>query len=236
MALGNIFSASKLIDATHVYSASTPAWPGTTPLLRCPTGVEPFCQESYVIAGGCGTHMDAPLHIMKGGRSISDIEAAELVSPLVLIDVQKECALDPDFTLTVADVLKWEEVHGRMPAGAMVVMKTGWSTRWHDISKYQNVSVADGKMHFPGFSAKLASFLITEREIHGIGIDTLSLDPGVSDDFPVHVINLGDGKYQLENLNLSDSRIPESGAWIIASPVRLEGAPEAPARVFIVLP
>lgn len=224
-----------IIDATHIFSSTTPTWPDLTKLLRCPTGDDQFCAEAYVFSGGYGTHTDSPLHFHKGKRSISDLEASELVSPLVLIDVESKVVENPDYALLMDDIVAWETAFGTIPKGAFVAMRTGWSSRWNSEEKFRNVGT-DGKMHFPGFSPEVASFLISQRDIHAIGIDTLSLDIGTSDDFPVHDINLGAGKYQVENLNLSDTRIPPSGAFIIVSPMKLEGAPEAPTRVFVVLP
>lgn len=227
--------ATVLIDATHIFSSTTPTWPELTKLLRCPTGDHQFTAEAYVFSGGYGTHTDSPLHFHKGKRSISDLHVDELVSPLVLIDVEKAVIENSDYAMTLKDVSDWEAAHGTIPKGALVVMKTGWSSRWVDEKLFRNVG-EDGKMHFPGFSAEVARFLTTERDIHGIGIDTLSLDIGIDDDFPVHDINLGASKYQVENLNLSDPRIPAFGASIIVSPMKLEGAPEAPTRVFIAVP
>lgn len=231
----SLAGAGLLIDATHIFSSTTPTWPDLTRLLRCPTGDDQFTAEAYVFSGGYGTHTDSPLHFHKGKRSISDLDVTELVSPLVLIDVEESVITNDDYALTVEDIHAWEAKHGTIPKGALVVMRTGWSSRWPNEEKFRNVG-ADGKMHFPGFSPASATFLTTERDIHGIGIDTLSLDIGPDDDFPVHGINLGANKYQVENLNLSDKRIPAAGAHIIISPMKLEGAPEAPTRVFVVVP
>jgi kynurenine formamidase len=228
-------ASATLIDATHTFSSQTPIWPGSNKVLVCPTHSGDYQTEAYVLAGGTGTHTDSPKHFIQDGRSISDLTAAELVSPLALIDVESKVEFDPDYALSKADIIDWESKHGILPKGSMVVMKTGWSHRWNEETKFLNTG-SDGKMHFPGFSAEAASFLITERDIHGIAIDTLSLDVGISEDFAVHMIILGAGKYQIENVDLRDPRIPPTGAWIIASPMKLEGAPEAPTRVLIVVP
>lgn len=238
MSSKSLLGGSTVIDATQLFSATTPTWPGLTRLLRCPTSQfksDDYFAEAYVFGGGYGTHTDSPMHFCEGQKSISDLDVSELVSPLVLIDVEKEVISNSDYALSMKDVQAWEAQYGTIPAGALVVMRTGWSSRWNDEEKFRNVG-ADGKMHFPGFSTEVATFLTTERDIHGIGIDTLSLDVGTSDDFAVHLINLGAGKYQVENLNLSDTRIPASGAQIIVSPMKLEGAPEAPTRVYVVIP
>jgi len=235
MDIASLFLDSDLIDATHTFSATTPIWPNNTKLLRCPTGGDNYNAEAYVLSGGCGTHTDAPLHFKKGMKSISDLEQDDLVSPLVLIDATKQCSQNHDYALSKADILLWEAENGTIPNGAFVAMRSGWSSRWHSEQEFQNFG-SDGQMHFPGFSGEAAHFLIEERDIHAIGIDTLSLDIGMSMDFIVHITILGAGKYQVENMDLRDSRIPAKGAWIIASPMKLKDAPEAPTRVLIVVP
>jgi kynurenine formamidase len=131
--------------------------------------------------------------------------------------------------LTVKKIAEWEAKHGKIAAGAIVVLQTGWASRWPDVARYRNQD-ANGKMHFPGFSLDAAKMLL-QRKISGLGCDTLSIDPGNSPDFPVHHLVLGAGVYQLENLaDLKD--LPEAGAFLIAAPIKLAGGSGGPVRVF----
>lgn len=150
----------------------------------------------------------------------------------MIIDVVEKVENDNDYELSLDDLREWESKYGKVKDNSVVIMKTGWSLRFNDKELYYNKD-NEGVMHFPGFSEELASFLIKERNINGIGIDTLSLDRGKSDDFNVHKIILGAGKYQIENLNLSSDKIKENGGTIIVLPLKIENASESPVRAVI---
>ena len=158
---------------------------------------------------------------------------AHLFAPAVVIDVRDEASKDPDYRLRVMRVEKWEALHGRIPAGAVVLLRTGWASRWPDQARYRNTDAA-GVMHFPGFSVEAARLLV-ERGAVGLGIDTLSIDYGPSKDFEVHRVTLPAGLYQLENLANMD-QLPDAGAFLISAPIKLEGGSGGPVRVFALLP
>jgi kynurenine formamidase len=130
-------------------------------------------------------------------------------------------------------VADWESERGRIPRGAIALLRTGWASRWPDATRYRNQDAA-GTMHFPGFGADAAQILI-QREVCGIGCDTMSVDPGCSSEYPVHRLALGAGLYQLENL-ADLSALPESGASLVVAPLKLDGGSGAPCRVFALLP
>jgi kynurenine formamidase len=150
-----------------------------------------------------------------------------------VIDVRTESGKDADYQLSAARIEDWEKGHGRIPEGAIVLLRTGWATRWPDVQKYRNQD-ATGKMHFPGFSTEAAK-LLTERKVSGLGCDTLSIDYGASSDFAVHHLSLGAGLYHLENL-ADLSELPETGAFLIVAPIKLEGGSGGAVRVFALLP
>jgi kynurenine formamidase len=149
-----------------------------------------------------------------------------------VLDVRKQAERDPDYALSAKDIAGWEAKYGKIPAGAIAVLRTGWSARWPDVARYRNQD-ANGKMHFPGYSVEAAKLLL-DRKVSGLGCDTLSIDPGNSPDFPVHRLVLGAGVYQLENL-ADASGLPEAGAFLIAAPIKLEGGSGGAVRVFALL-
>lgn len=158
----------------------------------------------------------------------------------MLIDVKHKCAENNDYELSIADLLEWENKFGMIPDASIVCMRTGWGSKFYNVKEYRNHDLnsehpyyAGGIMRFPGFSKESAEFLITQRNINGIGIDTLSLDPGKSTDFGVHDVILRSSKYQIENLYLED--VPESGFIMIALPLYIENSHEVGARVIAIV-
>jgi kynurenine formamidase len=180
-----------------------------------------------------GTHMDAPAHFPPGKATVDDIPPQRLFAPVVLIDIRRQAGKDPDYRLTPEDIRAWEERHGSVPAGAIVLARTGWSARWPDERRYRNQD-ADAVMHFPGFSVEAVEVLI-DRGVSGLGIDTFSVDYGASSRFEVHRRSHGAGLYHLENL-ADLSALPERGAFLVVAPIKLEGGSGGPVRVFALIP
>lgn len=234
----------RVVECSHQLNKDSPTWPGDVQFYHCPLTtyeVAGFCKELLVLPEGFGTHMDSPAHFFPGKRSTSDITPQELVASCVLIDVSSQCAANPDYTLQLSDLATWESTYGRIPNGSLVCMRTGWGLKFTNKTLYCNHDpttphscYTGGTMHFPGFSEEVARFLCGEREIVGIGIDTLSLDPGISTDFSVHNVILGADKYQVENMKLDE--LPPSGAVLVLAPLRVQGAVESPTRVLGFIP
>src|ERR1700730_4773259 len=176
-----------------------------------------------------GTHLDAPIHFPPGKVTVDKIPTKQLFGPAVVIDVQADGSKNADFLLPAARVEDWEKRHGRIPEGAIVLLRTGWAARWPDAQRYRNQD-AQGRMHFPGFSAEAVKVLL-ERKVSGLGCDTLSTDFGASTDYAVHHLALGAGLYQLENLT-DLGEVPEVGAFLVVAPIKLEGGSGGPVRVF----
>ena len=180
-----------------------------------------------------GTHLDAPARFEHGLWTVDQIPAERLVAPLVVLNVQSKAKYDPNYQISVNDVADWEQVHGQIPQGAVVLANTGWESRWNSAKDYRN---ADSRqiMHFPGYSAETARFLVEGRTAIGLGIDTLSLDYGPSKDFPVHKYALSHSLYQLENVaNLEQA--PEFGATVVVAPSKLTGGSDAPVRILALM-
>ena len=229
--------STRVVDMTYALNAQLPAWPGDGRAFEAKVEATPekdgYFARSFWTLEHYGTHMDAPAHFPPGKEFLDQIPVTHLFAPAVVIDVREEAGKDPDYRLRVMRVEKWEALHGRIPTGAVVLLRTGWASRWPDQARYRNMDSA-GVMHFPGFSVEAAKLLI-ERGAVALGIDTLSIDYGPSKDFEVHRVTLPAGLCQLENLANMD-QLPEAGAFLISAPIKLEGGSGGPVRVFAILP
>ncbi len=228
---------TKVVDLTYPLSEKNVKWPGDTRTFEATTNAtvkkDGYFTRSIWLLEHFGTHMDAPAHFPPGKATVDKIPAEKLIGPAVVIDVARDAAKAPDYLLSAERVEKWEKDHGRIPAGAIVLLRTGWARHWRNAEKYrgtdkQNVS------HWPGFSVEAVKLLI-QRKVGGLGIDTLSVDYGASKDFAVHKLSHGAGLYHLENL-ADMSALPESGAFLVVAPIKLEGGSGGPCRVFAILP
>ncbi len=228
---------TRVLDLSYAISDKLVPWPGDGKFFEAKVNAtiekNGYFTRSFWMLEHYGTHMDAPAHFPPGKTTVDQIPAKQLFGPAVVIDVRAESSKDADYRLTAARVEDWEKRHGRIPEGAIVLLRTGWASRWPDAQKYRNQD-AQGKMHFPGFTVDAAKLLV-ERKVSGLGCDTLSIDYGASEDFAVHHISLGAGLYHLENL-ADLNELPETGAFLIVAPIKLEGGSGGPVRVFALLP
>jgi kynurenine formamidase len=229
--------STRVVDMTYAINDKLPAWPGDDRTFESKTVATPekdgYFARSFWTLEHYGTHLDAPAHFPGGKQYLDQIPVAHFFGPAVVLDVRDEVSKDSDYRLRVMRVEKWEALHGRIPSGAIVLLRTGWSSRWPDQARYRNMD-AGGVMHFPGYSVEAAKLLI-ERGAVGLGIDTLSIDYGPSKEFEVHRTDLPAGLYNLENLANLD-QLPDSGAFLITAPIKLEGGSGGPVRVFALLP
>lgn len=226
-----------VVDLTHTINGKMPAWPGdeshafSVEIMATPAK-DGYLTRRFSMLEHYGTHMDAPAHFPPGKETLDQIPVTKFFGPAVVIDVEKQVASDSDYRLTPARIERWEAGHGRIPTGAIVMLRTGWASRWPDQTRYRNMD-AGGVMHFPGYSVEGAKMLISRGAV-GLGIDTLSIDYGPSKDFEVHRIDMPAGLYHLENLARLD-QLPEAGAFLIAAPIKLEGGSGGPVRVFALI-
>jgi kynurenine formamidase len=227
---------TRVLDLSYALSDKLVAWPGDGKAFEAKVNATAekngYFTRSFWMLEHYGTHMDAPAHFPPGTATIDKISVEKFFGPAVVLDVRDEADRNPDYQLTVKRIQAWEAKHGQIPAGAMVLLRTGWASRWPDVARYRNQD-ANGTMHFPGFSVDAAKFLLL-RKISGLGCDTLSIDPGNSPDFPVHHTVLGAEVFQLENL-ADLTELPEAGAFLIAAPIKLEGGSGGPVRVFALI-
>jgi kynurenine formamidase len=180
-----------------------------------------------------GTHLDAPNHFEAKGLSVDKIPVEQFFSPGVVVDVSRQVGADADYLISLEDIRDFEVRHGRIPAGAVVLAYTGWSKLWNNPIRYQGRGVM-GKLHFPGFSAEAVEFLISARQVRGVGLDTMSVDHGPSRDFAVHHLLGKANRYGLENLTHLD-QLPARGFFVLVAPMKIETGSGGPARVFAVL-
>jgi len=228
---------TRVLDLSYAINDKLVPWPGDEQFFEAKVNAtiekNGYFTRSFWMLEHYGTHLDAPAHFPPGKTTVDQIPVKQLFGPAVVIDVRVESNKDADYQLPATRIEDWEKKHGRIPEGAIVLLRTGWASRWPDVERYRNQD-AKGKMHFPGFSVEAAKLLISRR-VSGLGCDTLSIDYGTSADFAVHHLALGAGLYHLENL-ADMSEVPEASAVLIVAPIKLEGGSGGAVRVFALLP
>jgi kynurenine formamidase len=227
---------TRVVDLSYAINDKLVPWPGDEKVFEATVNAtvekNGYFTRRFCMLEHYGTHLDAPIHFPPGKASVDQIAVKQFFGPAVVLDVSSEGARDADYQVPAARVEEWEKKHGRILEGSIVLLRTGWASRWPDARKYRNQD-AQGKMHFPGLSAEAAKVLIS-RKVSGIGCDTMSVDYGASEDFAVHHLVLGAALYQLENLsNLSE--VPEAGAFLVVAPIKLEGGSGGAVRVFALI-
>lgn len=237
-------ATARVVDLTHPFDAQTIYWP-TSPsafeLKPLAYGPAPggwfYASNTFCTPEHGGTHLDAPIHFAKDGATADRIDVRRLIAPAVVIDIRKKAAADPDYRLTADDVRDWEKRHGAISPGAIVLLETGWSTRWPDRKAYLGDDTPGdaSKLHFPSYGREAAELLVRERRVGALGVDTASIDYGASKDFIVHQIANGAGVPGLENVARLEA-LPEAGAWVVALPMKIAGGSGGPLRIVALLP
>jgi kynurenine formamidase len=221
----------RLEDLTHTFTAGFPVFtfdpPRRRTLITIPTGG--FYAQEWTFGEHSGTHMDAPGHFVTGGRFSPEITLEELLVPIAVIDISERAAGDSDAFVTVDDLRRYERRHGRIPEGALVAMNSGWASKVDDPLEFKGGD-AFPNYHFPGWGLEAAMWLAERRDVAAIAVDTISLDPGDSSTFPVHVNFLATDRYGLESLANLD-RIPPRGAVAYVGLIPWEEGSGGPCRV-----
>jgi kynurenine formamidase len=241
-----LLASKRFVDLTHAFEPGIPSWPGF-PDEKRETAYwyekgkgslgAGFFTEIFTHVGQWGTHVDPPAHFIKGLRTVDQISVKEMILPLVVIDVHGEATKNPDYTLTIERIKKWEADHGRVPSGAFVAMRTDWSKRWPDAAAMENKDPA-GVSHYPGWSMPALKYLYEECKITASGHETTDTDPGVAtskEDYSLETYILKTNHYQIELLTNLD-QVPESGALIVATFPKPKDGSGFPARVFAICP
>lgn len=229
-------TSGEVVDLSHVFGSTIPTYlVDEKPQHEDFVTVEAngFYIQRWTFTEHAGTHVDIPAHFVADGTTVDEYPAELLISPAVVIDITAKTDDTDDATLDVSDIEAWESANGTIPAGAIVFLYSGWDQRWSDPEAFRNAD-AKGVQHYPGFSAEAATFLVEQRDIRGIGVDTLSLDIGASSTFDVHYTILGAGKYGIEGVaNLA--AIKDRKATVFVGVPRWEKGSGGPARVLAVV-
>jgi len=234
----------RTVDLTHALNARTLYWPTSPTSFKLDTisfGPTPggwfYSAYAFSAPEHGGTHLDAPIHFGEAHLTVDRIPLEKLIAPAVVIDVSAKTRNDADYRLTPEDVTAFERANGRIRAGTIVLLRTGWSARWPDRKAYLGDDTPNdaSKLHFPSYGVEAARLLVQERRVAALGIDAASTDYGASTDFMVHRIAAAadvPGLENLTNLNL----LPPTGAIVIALPMKIEGGSGGPARVVALVP
>jgi kynurenine formamidase len=232
------------IDLTHSFGRDTLYWPTDTQGFRLDElsyGRTPggWFYAAYAFAGAehGGTHIDAPIHFAEGHSTTDRIPLDSLIGPAAVVDVSGRA--DPDYRVSVADLVAWESRHARIPEGAILLLRTGWGGRWPDRLAYLGTDAtgpdAVPQLHFPGLDPEAAAWLVAERSVDAVGIDTASIDYGQSRDFRSHITLFAAEVPAFENVaNLA--RLPATGAYVVALPMKIEGGSGGPLRIVAFVP
>jgi kynurenine formamidase len=235
----------RALDLTHPFDAETIYWP-TEEGFVLERGSEGRTEAGYWyaahrmrLAEHGGTHLDAPSHFHEGGVTAERVGLERLVAPAAVVDVREACARNADYAVAVADLARFEAAHGRIPDGAALLLATGFGARWPDRARYLGTSergaAAVAKLHFPGLAPEAARWLVSERRVAAVGLDTASIDPGPSRRFETHQILFAAGIPAFENLARLE-RLPPIGATLIALPMKIAGGSGGPLRAIAILP
>ena len=239
------FAKGTWIDLSYSYEANTPYWP-TAEGFDLDTVFAGMTELGYYYsayqfssAEHGGTHIDAPVHFAEGKKTVDELAIDQLTGHAVILDVRDSVSTYIDYRVSTEDFLRWEEKNGRIPEGAMVFLHTGFGQYWPDRLRYMGTDKrgpeAVALLHFPGLHEEAASWLVENRHIKAIGIDTPSIDYGRSSDFKAHRILMEQNIPAFENVANLD-QLPQQGAFVIALPMKIKGGSGGPLRMVAWVP
>ena len=222
----------QIIDLTHPIHPNIPIWPGD-PATEFET-VSQIEKDGYFLrkfsmGEHSGTHINAPSSFYTGGASIDSYSPQSLVSPAIAIDIREQSLANPDYSLTIDDILNWERQHKLIEPENLVLVYTGWQAKWDDERAFFNRDDRE-ICHFPGFGKAATQFLLEERSIAGIGTDTHGVDPGQDESFVVNKLILEKQRIVLENLANLDL-LPAADFTLAIGIIRLLGGSGSPVSV-----
>ena len=238
-------ASARWIDLTHSFDEQTIYWPTESgfQLHRGPAGFTDggyyYAANRFAAAEHGGTHIDSPIHFFETGDTVDEIPLRRLIGEGVVVDVSQRCLDNPDYRITVADLQSWEDEHDRTLTDTLVLLRTGWGRFWTDRERYLGTAdlgaKAVAKLHFPGLHPDAARWLVEQREIRAVGIDTPSIDHGQSQRFESHVALFAHDVPAFENVADLDV-LPDHGFLLIALPMKIADGTGGPLRIVAVVP
>lgn len=227
----------RVVDLTHPIRTGVPIWPGDPPVefeTAATIQADGYFLRRFSMGEHSGTHISTASALFDQGSGPHSIAPEALVAPAVVVDARSSAGVDPDYTLTVDDFAEWERRHGKIAAGSIVLLLTGWRRYWHEPERFINLG-ADGLMHTPGFTSEAVSFLLDQRGAVGIGTDTHGVDAGIDPGLKASREALSRGALVLECLNNLD-QLPAKGTTLVIGRLPLVGGSGSPASVLALAP
>jgi len=229
---------SRVVDLSHVISPQIPLWPGDPKVVFKVVATmkkDGYYLRSFTIGEHSATHMNAPNSFVSGNtEAITSYTAEQRVVPTVVIDARSQCAANADYQLTQQDVLAWEAKNGKIAPGSFVVMFTGWQDKWNDPKAFIGQD-AKGDLHFPGFAGATSKWLVTDRQIAGVGIDTHGVDPGSDTSYATNTEMANTHKIAIECMANLD-QLPAKGATLVLAPLQLQNGSGSPMDIIAFVP
>lgn len=241
----DLLTSGTWVDLSHDFSSETVYWPTAKPFAlevvsagKTPAGYY-YAANDFSTSEHGGTHLDAPIHFAEGGHTADQVPLDRLVGPAMVVDVAAQSEADVNYRLDRRALEEWERTHGRISAGTIVLVRTGWSSRWPDRARYLGTTKTGpagvAELRFPGIDSSAARWLSSERRVKAVGIDTPSIDYGQSKTFDTHRILMGQNIPAFENVTNLD-RLPVRGAFVVALPMKIKGGSGGPLRIVAVVP
>ncbi|BFU92830.1 MAG: Cyclase family protein [Nitrospira sp.] len=243
----NLFAweQSRIVDLTHSFGSDTIVWPTEQDFKLIVQHAEDTAGGYYYASNRVempehgGTHIDAPIHFSRGKQTLDQIPIEHLTGAGVRIDIAEQCARDRDYRITILDLERWETKHGRIQDNTIVLLGTGYARFWPDRQGYLGTDLRGQEgiraLHFPGLHPEAAAWLVRERRVKAVGIDTASIDYGQSTKFETHVALLSHNVPVFENLADLDN-LPDRGFDVIALPMKIAGGTGGPLRIIAAIP
>ncbi|HEX8845897.1 MAG TPA: cyclase family protein [Pyrinomonadaceae bacterium] len=233
-----------VVDLSYAFDSTTIFWP-TAENFRLEKDFEGVTEKGFYYAANKfstaehgGTHVDAPIHFARGKNTVDQIPLEQLMGEAIVVDVSKQTEANPDYQISTNDLLQWEKTNGRIPDGAILLLRTGYGKFWPDRKKYMGTdergAAAVPKLHFPGLNPDAARWITANRSIKAIGLDTPSIDYGQSTLFESHRILFEKNIPAFENLANLD-RLPARNFTVIALPMKIKGGSGGPLRVIAIV-
>ena len=239
------YPAGQWVDLSYDLSAQTITWPTSDPFqldtVSAGMNEKGYYYSAFDFCGSehGGTHIDAPIHFAQGRQSVDQIPLTQLIGLAVKIDVSRKTVQNQDYQVSIQDIMNWENEHGQIPENSIVLFQTGYGQYWPEPLKYLGTDKrgAEGEaaLHFPGLAPAAAEWLMQNRKIKAVGIDTASIDYGQSKVYGSHVALMKQDIPAFENV-ANINKVPVKGAQIIALPMKIKGGSGGPLRIIAFIP